>query len=121
MSVQVRGRPPSQGDGENGDDDCDDDGGANTIATGANPFSIAVTTNETGTATVTFTYGQGSTTFTDAQLPTYFTDAPTSTVVTGAAPSVSMPFGVLTVGTVYWLQATGCGITTAQLQFKRTQ
>ena len=120
LSIQVRGRPPST---EGGDGDTGDDNGGpyGTIASGANPFSIIVTTNESSSATVAFAYGQGTTTFLDTDLPTYFTGAPTSVTVTSAAPNATLPFTVLTVGTVYWVQASGCGLTTAQQQFKRTQ
>ena len=125
LGIQVKGRPPSEpypGDGDDnggdGDDDCDDT--TNTIATGTNPFTIMVTTDETSSATITFTYGQGTTTFADADLPTYFTDAPTSTVVTALKPNANLPFSVITIGTIYWVQASGSGITSAQIQFKRT-
>jgi len=121
LSVQVRGRPPATGsDDQNDGEDGDDDGGSNGIATGTNPFTIIVTTNETSSATVDFAYGQGSTTFLPVDLPTYFTGAVTSAPVTGAAPNLSIPITVLTVGTVYWVQASGCGLTSPQVQFKRT-
>lgn len=121
LSVQVRGRPPATGsDDQNDGEDGDDDGGSNSIATGTNPFTIIVTTNETASANVDFAYGFGTTTIPSADLYLYFTGAPVSAPVTGAAPNLSLPFTVLTVGTTYWVVGSGCGLTSSQLQFKRT-